>query len=103
MVADLVFIWDERMEAVDRHEFFGDRVCSRVVGLTAAHDAEKTLQRVDPEPLRPLRQSTVPVRMHGALDHRVRKNSRGPFDSVDLCHQGSVDQASGEKQPLVIP
>lgn len=37
---------------------------------------------------------TPPICVHGNLEGRVGEDSGGPFDGVDLGHEGAVDQAS---------
>src|SRR3990167_200878 len=39
--------------------------------------------------------------MHGALGDRVGDNGRGPFDGVNLGHQGGVGQTGVVVNPLV--
>ena len=46
---------------------------------------------------------TVPVGQHPGVEFGVRKNIGSPFHSVDLSHQGRVDQAGFVKQLIVVP
>ena len=95
---------DQRMHAVDGHEFLGQRVADPVVVRARAGDAAQHLARPDPPDALAERlfQHSPPRGPDRPLGRRMRDHRGRPLDGVDLRHERGVDQPRLLEQGLAL-
>lgn len=90
------YTWNQRMHAIYRHEFLGQREWDVVEINTRAWYTPNYIAFCNPSNklVESLSDQTPPVGVQGDFDRGMIENSRGPFNRVYLCHQCTVDSAS---------
>ncbi len=97
-------VGDQRMHAIHRHEFLGERVGDAVVIGGRAGNALQYVVSGDPAEtsFEAFAQQPEPVGAHREHRGRVGDDGRRPVDGVDLRDHGGGDQARGVVEPLIV-
>lgn len=85
------------MHPVYGHKLLSNSIRDTEVVYTRSGDAADSLTRLRNSTKyfgEPLTNNAPPVCIHANLKSWMGQDGRGPFDGVDLGHQGRVDQAS---------
>ena len=111
LAAQQQLLGQQRVQAVDLDELFGQaETAAVVVDRVAHHAAEFGVGDLDlVYCLAPLAfaqrtfHQPVPIGVHAGVQRRVGQDGGGPLDGVDLGHDGRVDEARHVEQARIVP